>query len=340
MDIVVDAGSYLKGNGGGLPPGLLLQGGRIVGTPTVPGAYQFTLCNAVRCTTHVFVVSVRGQEGSWQLVSGEIPPGLTLQPDGRLTGVPTVSGTYTFVITDGVVTRVVTLTVLPAGATYGFEDVVLELNRSALLARRSSWPPARGWMGSRPSGTGRAVGVFYGADSNKAEVSPVLESWRILPEDMLARDWVFSGSPASAGGRLSVAGQQRVLSGVAVQYLRQGATVIKRSLVTQGSGRVLGEFFTPLNFSGALRVDFYSVLGGEMVLLRFAGLRIRYLPLALINQASFRAGTALNWSASLDAGSYYNGAIDIPAYGAHTIYDVTWDSLPAGVEMFLEIKIG
>ena len=339
MDIVVDAGSYLKGDGGDLPPGLVLQGGRIVGTPTVPGVYQFTLCNAVRCTTYVFVVSVRGQEGSWQLVSGEIPPGLTLQPDGRLTGVPTVPGTYTFVITNGVVTRVVTLTVLPAGATYGFEDVVLELNRSALLARRSSWPPARGWIGSRPGSTGRAVGVFYGADSNKAEVSPLLESWRILPEDILARDWVFSGSPASAGGRLSVAGQQRVLSGVAVQYLRRGATVIKRRFDTQGGGRVLGEFFTSLNFSGSLKIDFYSFINGTARSLRLSTLRIRYLPLALMNHEPFRAGTASNWSVSLEEGTFYDGPIILPAYGAHALYEVVWGAMPEGIEAYLEIQI-
>jgi hypothetical protein len=286
------------------------------------------------------VVALPGQRGGWQPV-GELPPGLVLLPDGRLTGVPTTPGTYTFLITNGVTTRAVTITVSPAGATYGFDDVVLKLNSSGVLARRSSWPPARGWIGARAAtGGGRAIGVFYGTDSSKVEVEPLIGSGRVLPEDMLARDWVFSATPASGGSPFSVAvSQPRVLNGVPLQYLQPGATVIRRRFATQGAGRIFGEFFTPLNFSGALRVNFYSAINGEAGSVRFARLRIRYLPLALRDHQPFRAGTALNWSAFFDVGSSYLGVEDIPAYGAHAVYDVAWNSLPVGIEAVLEIQI-
>ncbi len=337
--IAVDTGSYIDGM---LPPGLRLLGGAyIAGVPTTPGVYQFMLCNAIRCVTYVMVIASPGQEGGW-LPVGELPPGLILLPDGRLTGVPTTPGTYAFLITNGVTTRAVTITILPAGATYGFGDVVLKVNSSGVLARRSSWPPERGWIGARAAtaGEGRAIGVFYGANASKVEVEPLIGAGRVLPEDMLARDWVFSTTPATGGASFSVeVSQPRVVNGIPLGYLQRGDTVIKRQFVTREGGRVFGEFFTPLNFSGALRVNFYSTLNGEVSSVRFAGLRIRYLPLALRDHQPFRAGTASNWSAFFGAGSSYLGTEDIPAYGAHAVYDVVWDSLPAGVEAILEIQI-
>jgi hypothetical protein len=35
---------------------------------------------------------------TWALVSGTLPPGLTLNPDGSITGTPTTAGAYSFVV--------------------------------------------------------------------------------------------------------------------------------------------------------------------------------------------------------------------------------------------------
>src|SRR5262249_21655483 len=44
------------------------------------------------------------QPWSWSLVAGQVPPGLTLDPSGLLSGTPTVAGAFTFtvMVTDNV----------------------------------------------------------------------------------------------------------------------------------------------------------------------------------------------------------------------------------------------
>ena len=123
---------------GKLPPGMTLftQGvssGGITGTPTTEGVYTFTL--QVRDQTgtkdtETFTITVLPPEPltittqqlssgtvgefyccgnlfadggvppySWTLVSGELPPGLTLsESPGRITGTPTTAGTFTFTV--------------------------------------------------------------------------------------------------------------------------------------------------------------------------------------------------------------------------------------------------
>jgi len=117
---------------GVLPPGLSLSGnGTLSGTPTAPGTYplQVELCNASgACTSQrvtltiidigttapdasypdqvttvgTTVTVVPGDSGSpiagATLVNGSLPPGLTLNADGSITGTASTSGLYTSTI--------------------------------------------------------------------------------------------------------------------------------------------------------------------------------------------------------------------------------------------------
>jgi len=134
---------------GTLPPGLIIdEAGGLTGIPTTAGTYTFTVqaenaaTTAVRTSTIVVAsapvaptlsgVVAAGVVGSAYdytytvtgtpaptvtLQSGTLPPGLALDPVGRLTGTPTKAGTYTFTVqaanTAGTVQASSTLTVSP-----------------------------------------------------------------------------------------------------------------------------------------------------------------------------------------------------------------------------------
>ena len=146
-------------DGGELPPGLkIASDGTMSGTPTAPGYYVFvvgasqccgpdsqwgfnvtirdrvaittpSLASAILGAPYTATLSVTGTGGlgmGWSIVSGSLPPGLTLAPngspgDGTISGTPTTSGTYSFSVrvadTDGfvpsrAVTRAYTINVV------------------------------------------------------------------------------------------------------------------------------------------------------------------------------------------------------------------------------------
>ncbi|MBQ7214683.1 MAG: putative Ig domain-containing protein, partial [Synergistaceae bacterium] len=139
---------------GSLPSGLSLsRGGVISGTPTTSGSYTFTvgLFIGTQVTTKSFTLvviyasmpsdltittdalkpAVRGQEYSfdittdassgtpvWYIDSGSLPSGLSLSSSGRISGTPTVSGSYSVTIGVAVgnyiATKSFTLVVIPA----------------------------------------------------------------------------------------------------------------------------------------------------------------------------------------------------------------------------------
>lgn len=120
---------------GSLPAGLTLNAdGTITGTPTVPGVYAFTVTatNGARTATSNLTYTVEssatlslsyaspqtfapnvaiiaqsptvgnatpGVTTTYAVTSGSLPPGLTLNADGTITGTPTVSGVYAFTVT-------------------------------------------------------------------------------------------------------------------------------------------------------------------------------------------------------------------------------------------------
>jgi len=117
---------------GALPTGLALGSttGTLAGTPTVAGTYEFTVLAAsdtlrdtrkftVIITAQVAITSASQRRGAvmgavfedtlratggndafdWRLTDGASPPGLTLAPNGVLSGMPTTSGTFRFTVT-------------------------------------------------------------------------------------------------------------------------------------------------------------------------------------------------------------------------------------------------
>ena len=123
-----------------LPAGLSLSGTTISGTPTIDGqscqitvtafndyelggvSKTFTLyvSLAARINTlsplpdgivgvsYSFILSAYGDEPIWWHTGGNLPPGLSLNEDGLLSGIPTAAGTYSFSV--------------QAANDYGFED--------------------------------------------------------------------------------------------------------------------------------------------------------------------------------------------------------------------------
>jgi len=117
-----------------LPPGLTMSDdGAIQGTPTVAGNFVFTvtavdqqqrtdsqalslsieaadtitintrpaLDDATRLEPYSVVLNASGGTGSgfaWSIAAGALPPGLTLDPDGTLSGTPTLEGDYAFTL--------------------------------------------------------------------------------------------------------------------------------------------------------------------------------------------------------------------------------------------------
>ncbi|KQQ10878.1 putative Ig domain-containing protein [Rathayibacter sp. Leaf296] len=138
---------------GALPPGLSLSAaGHLIGTPTTAGTYGFTVSAVSSAGTAQVVDSITisaaavaptvsgvvaaGMVGSAydysytvtgsptptvSVISGTLPPGLTLSASGRLTGTPTVAGTSTFTVraenSAGVARATSTLTVSPRKVT-------------------------------------------------------------------------------------------------------------------------------------------------------------------------------------------------------------------------------
>ena len=118
---------------GSLPPGLTLtSAGVLAGTPTTAASYPFTIRatttfgplsfsgdqaftivvavpavaftspappGGVVGTPYSFSFTAAGDAGiAFSLVGGALPPGLTLAPDGLLSGPPTTAGTFAFVV--------------------------------------------------------------------------------------------------------------------------------------------------------------------------------------------------------------------------------------------------
>lgn len=47
----------------------------------------------------IYIFDLNGDCGDrWLLVSGSLPPGITLKSDGRLSGTPTIAGDYSFTV--------------------------------------------------------------------------------------------------------------------------------------------------------------------------------------------------------------------------------------------------
>lgn len=127
---------YVIANNGKLPPGLTLgqEDGRLAGTPLAAGKWSFWLHGIDSGLQHGFwdmqtereftievlpAISIRqqaleptvlnrpysvklsadgGEKHAWSMDSGTLPRGISLAPDGTLSGTPTATGHFTFVV--------------------------------------------------------------------------------------------------------------------------------------------------------------------------------------------------------------------------------------------------
>jgi hypothetical protein len=151
--------------GGEFPPGLSLSSnGYITGTPTRAGTFTFYIRQTDNCGPEgegnaPFVITIQpgapplavtsssaptgevdlayslaltasgggSAAKAWSLSSGQLPPGLTLSRDGRISGTPSAAGTYAFGVTvsDGTTSasKNLTITVIP-GLTFNSAAVL------------------------------------------------------------------------------------------------------------------------------------------------------------------------------------------------------------------------
>ena len=198
---------------GALPPGLSLDGatGRLSGTPTTAGTYSFSvqatnsdgwqllsstlvvsaatappgLSGQVRAGTvgaaYDFAYTVTGSPApTVTLQSGALPPGLALDPAGRLTGTPTTAGSFPFTVaatsSAGSATVSSVLVVAPAavapavsggvaagivGSAYDFTYTVTGTPAPAVSLKSGALPPGLALAPSgRLSGTPTTAGTF------------------------------------------------------------------------------------------------------------------------------------------------------------------------------------
>ncbi|MBI1753433.1 MAG: putative Ig domain-containing protein [Acidobacteria bacterium] len=167
--------------GGTLPPGMVLNSdGSITGAPTQAGSYsaQIRLCNAAGgCTTQTVQIDVNTAGGSAlvaayadamgtlgaplavppsiasggpvtssTLLSGSLPPGMTLNSNGSITGTPTQPGTYSLAVqlcngAGGCTVQSVTITLRHAVPVVGPLSVTEALGATATLTPGNTGGP-------------------------------------------------------------------------------------------------------------------------------------------------------------------------------------------------------
>jgi hypothetical protein len=167
---------------GTLPPGLTLTSlGTLAGTPTTPGAYSFTVAvtdssaatqrydkamslvigaplaitsgvlpNAKQGAQYsqVLTASGVGSGSVWTVSAGSLPQGISLQPNGTLTGAPTTTGSYVFQVSvtdaSGQVASAQLTLVVDSGfsiSTAALSDATLNVPYSLALATSAGTAP-------------------------------------------------------------------------------------------------------------------------------------------------------------------------------------------------------
>jgi hypothetical protein len=248
--------------GGAFPPGLSLSSdGHITGTPTKAGTYTFYIRQTDNCGPEgegnaPFVITIEGgapplavtsgalangeadlaysatltaaggaASRNWSVTAGQLPPGLTLSSDGRLSGTPTTAGTYTFTATvsDGTnsSSKSLSLTIIP-GITVNAAPVVplaevrtpYSASVPTLLGVTGGVPPYRyAPVSGFPFGIGfdSATGEIFGSprdagvvdlailitDANQA-TKQVTISVRVLPKLQILRTRLAGGTVGRA----------------------------------------------------------------------------------------------------------------------------------------------
>ena len=150
--------------------------------------------------------------GSWVVAAGSLPPGLSIV-NGVLQGVPTLSGSYSFIVCNNLGAVVCNMYFIviyaSSGVSYTFGSVLRELRYSAdeaQVARRLSWPLTGLRIGSDIKWIGFRLGqkanfsnasnkcplLLWGYTSSDLTTGRLLKAGDISYSDMVASDWVFS----------------------------------------------------------------------------------------------------------------------------------------------------
>ena len=203
---------------GALPPGLVLSSaGELTGTPVTAGTYAFTVEVAdssipaltgtlpvnlkidaivvspgktppagVHGTPYSFTFNATGGNLplSWAVTAGTLPPGLTLNPDGTLSGTPTVASSTPFAFT---VTVTDSSTPTPATSSVAYALPISEPPAPTI----NNTPPPTATVGS-PYGF-----AFTATDG----LAPLVWTPPTAPMGDLAvsLDGILSGTPSTAG---------------------------------------------------------------------------------------------------------------------------------------------
>ncbi len=197
---------YSWSSGGTLPPGFTFSGGTLSGAPQAPGSSSFSvsvtdargandtrnftlvvnpalsittnsLARGAVGTAYADAVSASGGTPPYTFSAASLPPGLSLTPDGNITGTPTTAGTsnVNFTVSDGVRTASKTLAII-IGAPLQF-------------------PPATLPVGQRNN----VYSATLGATGGVTPYSFSLAGGSLPPGLSLAADGSITGTPTTIG---------------------------------------------------------------------------------------------------------------------------------------------
>lgn len=159
---------------------------------------------------------------TWSLTGGDLPPGLTLDPDGTISGIPTESGIFSFTVqvfdtVDGLsLERELTITiteVLPApfvvqfspnGGTGTMDPQVG--NAPAPLDANTFTRPGYTFVGWNTSPDGTGTSYADGATFAFAASTTLYAIWELLPGSELPPPVGEEGSTGAGGSRLPTTG--------------------------------------------------------------------------------------------------------------------------------------
>jgi uncharacterized protein (TIGR03437 family) len=265
---------------GALPPGVsLATNGSLVGTPTTPGTYTFTIrvtdgtgasaerefsitinSNVLAITTtslpggqvgitYNATLTASGGGGSvylFNISSGTLPPGLNLSDSGQISGTPTVAGTYTitFRVTDGFNTANRQLSITITVPTLSITTTTLP--NAVLNQSYSASVTAAGGSGS------------YTFSQQGGTLPPGIT---------LASSGVLSGTPTAAGSySFTVRAQDSSLASVQSTLTINVNNVSGFAITTTSlpNGQVNVTYSTGLTVSGGTPPYSFSLLSGSL----------------------------------------------------------------------------
>jgi hypothetical protein len=264
--------------GGSLPPGLSLSsGGLISGTPTLAGVFNFTvratgarrqsntksltllvklqlspskLPNGVAGTAYnvrLAVVAGGTPPYTWEIEGGLLPDGLTLSPNGVLSGTPTRGGPSTFMV--GIADA--------RGATASFVwTLVVDWVRISVTPT------------TLPSGrSGVPYRAALGATGGRPPYRFLLVSERPLPEGLtLSREGVLAGTPTAPAGVYTFTILVADATGApgSITYTLTLAASQRLRATTLAAATVGKRYRTTLPMTGGQRPYSFSRTGGRL----------------------------------------------------------------------------